>query len=99
MYLYHMKTSRHPLIVSILVIKRFINSKPIYLHFVEKKTKFTPNNWEVVLQNIREMRKQHPAPVDTMGCEKCADSQANAPTQRYQILVALMLSSQTKDGK
>lgn len=32
-----------------------------------------------------------------MGCAQCADKKADIHTQRYQILVALMLSSQTKD--
>jgi endonuclease-3 len=33
-----------------------------------------------------------------MGCEQCADSSAEPKEQRFQILVSLMLSSQTKDG-
>lgn len=37
------------------------------------------------------------APVDTMGCHKCHDDTADEKTQRYHILIALMLSSQTKD--
>lgn len=32
-----------------------------------------------------------------MGCHKCHDDTADEKTQRYHILVALMLSSQTKD--
>lgn len=64
-----------------------------------KKSKFVPkNNWEI-FENIRQMRANETAPVDTMGCEKCSDENADEPTKRYQILVALMLSAQTKDGK
>lgn len=37
------------------------------------------------------------APVDTMGCHKCADEDADDKTRRYHCLVSLMLSSQTKD--
>lgn len=33
-----------------------------------------------------------------MGCEKCADQDADEATKRFQILVSLMLSSQTKDA-
>jgi endonuclease III len=62
-----------------------------------KKTKFSPKNWETVLANIREMRSKKDAPVDSMGCERIADQKADKKTQRFQILVALMLSSQTKD--
>lgn len=32
-----------------------------------------------------------------MGCHKCHDEKADEKTQRYHILIALMLSSQTKD--
>lgn len=76
-----------------LIIKNFINT------LVPKKSKFEPKDWQNVLHNIKDMRKEHVAPVDTMGCEKCADTDADEPTKRFQILVALMLSSQTKDGK
>lgn len=56
-----------------------------------------PKNWEALLKNIREMRKDESAPVDEMGCHKCADTDASKPIFRYQSLLALMLSSQTKD--
>lgn len=38
------------------------------------------------------------APVDTMGCHKCSDQDSPENVQRYHHLVALMLSSQTKDA-
>ena len=56
-----------------------------------------PPNWQVTLENVKEMRKHRTAPVDEMGCHKCADPKASAKVSRYQSLVALMLSSQTKD--
>lgn len=56
-----------------------------------------PKNWEALLKNIREMRKDETAPVDEMGCHKCADTNVSKPIFRYQSLLALMLSSQTKD--
>jgi len=56
-----------------------------------------PDNWEQVYDNIRQMRSERTAPVDTMGCERSFDMSAAPPVQRYQILVSLMLSSQTKD--
>ncbi|PIO60976.1 hypothetical protein TELCIR_17516 [Teladorsagia circumcincta] len=43
------------------------------------------------------MRKSSDAPVDTMGCHKLPDPLASPKTFRFQTLVALMLSSQTKD--
>jgi len=62
-----------------------------------KKPKWEPKNWIQTLENIKKMRKDQTAPVDTMGCHKCHDDKADEKTQRYHILIALMLSSQTKD--
>ncbi|XP_028616729.1 endonuclease III-like protein 1 isoform X3 [Grammomys surdaster] len=57
-----------------------------------------PQNWQQQLANIRIMRSKKDAPVDQLGAEQCYD--ASAPpkqVRRYQVLVSLMLSSQTKD--
>lgn len=63
-----------------------------------KKLKWQPENWLQVIENIGKMRSKEEAPVDTMGCHKCHDEEEVSPqTKRFQILVALMLSSQTKD--
>lgn len=62
-----------------------------------KQSQWMPSNWETILKNIREMRKHNTAPVDKMGCHECADPNASPSVSRYQSLVALMLSSQTKD--
>ncbi|XP_063976756.1 endonuclease III-like protein 1 [Diachasmimorpha longicaudata] len=59
--------------------------------------KWMPNNWEKTLEFIKEMRKHNTAPVDEMGCHKCSDEKASPPIFRFQSLLALMLSSQTKD--
>ena len=56
-----------------------------------------PANWEEIYALTREMRNENPAPVDTMGCESLADRSRPPRDQRFQTLVALMLSSQTKD--
>lgn len=65
---------------------------------VDKKARWEPANWIKVLANIKKMRGEEDAPVDTMGCHKCHDEDEVSPqTQRFQMLVALMLSSQTKD--
>lgn len=64
----------------------------------EKQVKWEPKNWRKLLANIREMRKEKTAPVDTMGCDKCHDEQSDKKTIRFHQLVALMLSSQTKDA-
>jgi len=43
------------------------------------------------------MRSQTEAPVDVVGCEMLGDQSAEPAVFRFQTLVALMLSSQTKD--
>ena len=39
--------------------------------------KWEPKNWKSTLEYIKEMRKNNPAPVDTMGCDKCSDENAS----------------------
>jgi endonuclease-3 len=56
-----------------------------------------PANWEEIYSLTREMRNENIAPVDTMGCESLAERTRTPRDQRFQTLVALMLSSQTKD--
>ncbi|KAM8878345.1 endonuclease III-like protein 1 isoform 2-T2 [Spinachia spinachia] len=56
-----------------------------------------PPEWKKQWGYLREMRSGRNAPVDNMGAEKCYDSQAPAHVRRFQVLVSLMLSSQTKD--
>ena len=49
---------------------------------------------------MKQMRVSGPAAnaaVDTMGCERLAGKGASARDRRFHTLVALMLSSQTKD--
>lgn len=56
-----------------------------------------PGNWEQLLANIRTMRSAGDAPVDSVGCEQCFNPQDPPEKQRFEVLVSLMLSSQTKD--
>ncbi|KAK3948228.1 hypothetical protein QBC32DRAFT_327973 [Pseudoneurospora amorphoporcata] len=59
-----------------------------------------PSDWEEVYKLVKEMRISGPAAnaaVDTMGCERLASNNASARDRRFHTLVALMLSSQTKD--
>ncbi|KAK4472598.1 hypothetical protein MN116_003836 [Schistosoma mekongi] len=59
--------------------------------------KWAPLQWRTQLNNIRKMRESRDAPVDLMGCEKLADETEHPKTFRLQVLISLMLSSQTKD--
>lgn len=56
-----------------------------------------PPNWEEMYAKVKEMRARVPAPVDTMGCERLAERTTSPRVKRFQTLVSLMLSSQTKD--
>ncbi|XP_036962906.1 endonuclease III-like protein 1 isoform X1 [Acanthopagrus latus] len=62
-----------------------------------KTEHWEPPDWKKQLGYIREMRSGRDAPVDNMGAEKCYDTGAPAHVRRFQVLVSLMLSSQTKD--
>ncbi|KAH0809547.1 hypothetical protein GEV33_013245 [Tenebrio molitor] len=74
-----------------------IESEGDEVPLVKSVKKAPPNDWEQVLANLREMRKNSDAPVDSMGCDKCQDETASPEVIRYQALLSLMLSSQTKD--
>lgn len=62
-----------------------------------------PKNWSTIYNEIVKMRALITTPVDTMGCERMPDSLApnmsrrDPKLYRFQLLIALMLSSQTKD--
>ncbi|KAK8124519.1 uncharacterized protein PG998_000278 [Apiospora kogelbergensis] len=59
-----------------------------------------PSDWEEMYELVKAMRLTGPAKdaaVDTMGCERLALPTASPRDQRLHTLVALMLSSQTKD--
>ena len=47
--------------------------------------------------SIEKMRSEIVAPVDTMGCDKLFLRDSSPSEKRFQILVSLLLSSQTKD--
>ncbi|SPN97720.1 related to DNA repair protein NTG1 [Cephalotrichum gorgonifer] len=60
-----------------------------------------PTSWLETYNAVLGMRRPGGiaagAAVDTMGCERLADRSASDRDRRFQTLVALMLSSQTKD--
>jgi len=64
---------------------------------IKEDVAWFPQDWEAVYLSIRKMRENRTAPVDSMGCERCNDVDAPPQVQRFQCLISLMLSSQTKD--
>ena len=49
------------------------------------------------LNKILAFRGMRQAPVDTMGCDQLYDDKVNTLTQKFQILISIMLSVQTMD--
>jgi len=74
-----------------------VKKKPRKPHIKVEYSSTPPDNWEMVYSNIQKMREGRTAPVDTMGCERAHDDEAEPAVRRFQCLVSLMLSSQTKD--
>jgi len=64
---------------------------------IEYESLTAPPHWEAVYSNIQVMRADRSAPVDSMGCERAHDPEQSPQVRRFQCLVSLMLSSQTKD--
>jgi endonuclease-3 len=57
-----------------------------------------PENWEVIYSIVEELRADRSAPLDTDGGEAIPERHLGEKVYRFQVLVALMLSSQTKDA-
>ncbi|TKA61865.1 hypothetical protein B0A49_10884 [Cryomyces minteri] len=56
-----------------------------------------PADWEEVYKLTKEMRAEALAPVDTMGSSHLAEETSPPRDRRFQTLVSLMLSAQTRD--
>lgn len=57
-----------------------------------------PENWEKIYKLVEELRSDRSAPVDTEGGEALPEKHLGPVVYRFQVLTALMLSSQTKDA-
>lgn len=57
-----------------------------------------PPNWERIYKLVEELRSDRSAPVDTDGGEELPEKHLGPVVHRFQVLTALMLSSQTKDA-
>ena len=57
-----------------------------------------PKDWEPIYALVEELRQDRTAPVDSDGSEALPETIHGEKTFRFQTLIALMLSSQTKDG-
>ncbi len=78
------------------VVKNEVNSlKKNDTKTVKEKDK--PKFWLQTFNEIKEYREKNEAPVDTQGCERLANENLPPKQYRYQVLISLMLSSQTKD--
>ena len=57
-----------------------------------------PKNWEQLYSIVEELRADRTAPLDSDGGEALPERDQGDKVYRFQVLVALMLSSQTKDA-
>lgn len=57
-----------------------------------------PINWLDTYTLVKELRHDRTAPCDHSGCEALPDKHTDPITRRFQVLMCLMLSSQTKDA-
>lgn len=57
-----------------------------------------PKNWDQIYKLVEELRSDRSAPVDTEGGEALPEKHLGPKVYRFQVLTALMLSSQTKDA-
>lgn len=65
----------------------------------EPLSRAPPANWEEIYSIVEELRKDRTAPCDKMGAEAMgALGNGDVRAFRFQVLLALLLSSQTKDA-
>jgi hypothetical protein len=57
-----------------------------------------PKGWEDIYSIVEELRADRTAPVDLCGPAVIIEKHLGAKVFRFQVLIALMLSSQTKDN-
>jgi endonuclease-3 len=72
------------------LLKRYQNEN-------KKTESIYPKNFEKHWSILINMRATLEAPVDTMGADCCPDQEAPRNIYKFQTLVSLLLSSQTKD--
>lgn len=98
------KPSRSPR--KVIVKETEVKKKPSSRKLPARKTKDAdgsvkvepPSNWEEIYSIVKDMRLRNPtAPVDTMGCAELYWRSSSERDRRFHVLIALMLSSQTKD--
>ena len=79
--------------------KRRRTSTSVKVRTSRKKVIKPPKDWEKVWDTIEELRADRSAPVDAFGSEALPlrPPEVSKDVFEYQTLVALMLSSQTKD--
>jgi hypothetical protein len=64
----------------------------------EPSSRSPPPDFESIYSLVEELRADRTAPVDHSGSEALPEKHRGDVVFRFQVLIALMLSSQTKDG-
>eukprot|EP00792_Barthelona_sp_PAP020_P005301 TRINITY_DN2591_c0_g1_i1.p1 TRINITY_DN2591_c0_g1~~TRINITY_DN2591_c0_g1_i1.p1 ORF type:complete len:259 (-),score=60.67 TRINITY_DN2591_c0_g1_i1:49-825(-) len=79
-----------------------LKKEPVFeLNTVDEIPLKIPFEWKRILEGITKMRnsQNYRAPIDFIGPHCLIDENANEKDQRFQLLLAFILSSQTKDDK
>lgn len=64
----------------------------------DKPRRKAPDGWQDIYTLVEELRADRTAPCDHSGCEALPDRTTDPKNFRFQVLLSLMLSSQTKDA-
>ena len=99
-----MKRSRsHLSVVVEEVARRDVSLFPRYvpdqMRQLSARSDKIPSSFEASWNALMAYRSVNVAPVDTMGCERLFQQDAPPNAQRYQVLLSLLLSPQSKDEK
>lgn len=63
-----------------------LNEKEVGATAVKVEVESPNENWWQQLENVRLMRSEKPAPVDTQGCHQCADQNADEKVRHLNII-------------
>ncbi|XP_053212863.1 endonuclease III-like protein 1 [Panonychus citri] len=63
----------------------------------QSKESWRPKNWPEAYENVKKMMEGVVAPVESLPWFQSKDPKKTKPLERFRILVALILSSRTKD--
>ncbi len=92
------KAQKSPSVTKRPISPKAKSSTPRKREKIEPGSLPPPKDWEKIYALVEELRADKTAPVDSVGAEALPERHLGEVVYRYQVLIALMLSSQTKDA-